>query len=309
VTRRPSGAAAPASRAVAAAGDAARAGPDRPVGQVADGTALSPADEQDFMDLLAKIARDRGFVCGSYKQKCLRRRIAVRLRARGLTSYADYARLLDGDAPEYDKLVDTLTINVTKLFRNWDAFAALARSVIPALWGSPSPTLQVWSAGCASGEEAYSLAALFHRHASAGGERERAGRVRVLGTDIDRESLLAASRGLFAEPAFTDTPPDLRAAYFTEGSPAAAEPAVRALVRFARHDLIREEAPPGQHLIVCRNVIIYFDRDTQERLFERFYGALAPGGYLMLGKVETLLGPARALFTAVDARERIFQRS
>lgn len=273
------------------------------------GDGESAEETAAFAALLDKIARERGFVSGSYKQKCLRRRIAVRLRARGVPTYAEYAGLLDHDAHEYDKLIDTLTINVTKLFRNWDTFAALSRLAIPPLWASSAPTLNVWSAGCASGDEAYSLAVLFHRHATRSGEGDRVGRVRVLGTDIDRESLTLAERGAFGESAFADTPPDLRTAYFGCGPQAEITPAVRAMVRFARHDLIREQAPADQHLIACRNVIIYFDRDTQERLFERFYDSLVPGGFLVLGKVETLLGPARSRFTPLDSRERVFRRT
>jgi len=265
-------------------------------------------DAVGFAALLGKIAADRHFVCQSYKEKCLRRRIAVRLRARGIDTYADYARLLDTDPAEYDKLVDTLTINVTKLFRNWETFAAIARTVVPVLWDSPSSTLRIWSAGCASGEEAYSLAVLFHQFADAHHQVARAGRIQVMGTDIDRESLAAAHRATYLDAAFADTPPDLRARYFSAGSPAMVDPEIRALVHFARHDLIRDPAPAGQHLIACRNVVIYFGRDTQEELFARFHSALVPGGFLVLGKVETLLGPTRSLFAPVDARERIFRR-
>jgi chemotaxis methyl-accepting protein methylase len=266
------------------------------------------SDEKDFQALLAKISAERDFRCASYKEKCLRRRIGVRLRARGIHGYADYARLLDGDAREYEKLLDTLTINVTKLFRNWETYQRLANIVVPPLWHMPGPSLNVWSAGCSSGEEAYSLGVLLHQHATRVGEGHRLDRVRILGTDIDRESLERAQRATFAEAAFADTPADLRTRYFTPQAPHAVDPTVRGLVRFERRDLINESAPSGMHLIACRNVLIYFDRDTQERLFQRFHDALAPGGYLVLGKVETLLGPTRNLFDPVDARERIFQR-
>lgn len=265
-------------------------------------------EDEEFGALLAKISAERGFRCQSYKEKCLRRRIGVRLRARGVQGYAAYSQLLDGDAREYEKLLDTLTINVTKLFRNWETYEVLASHVVPAIWQVTGPSLNVWSAGSSSGEEAYSLAILLHRHAKAQAELGRLGRVQVLGTDIDRASLLQAARGTFAEASFADTPPDLRASYFTASVPHTVDPAVAAMVRFERRDLINEDAPPGQHLIACRNVLIYFDRDTQERLFHRFHDALVPGGYLVLGKVETLLGPTRSLFEAVDARERIFQR-
>jgi chemotaxis protein methyltransferase CheR len=266
------------------------------------------SDAAGFAALLAKIARDRDFVCHGYKEKCLRRRIAVRLRAKGLATYADYVRLLETDPREYDTLLDTLTINVTKFFRNWDAFSALSRTVVPELWALPTDALHIWSAGCASGEEAYSLAALFHGYAVEQRDTARVSRVHVLGTDIDRESLLAANRGTYADAAFADTPAALRAEYFSNGAPADVDRRLRSIVRFARHDLIRDPAPAGQHLIACRNVIIYFDRAAQESLFARFHAALVPNGFLVLGKVETLLGPTRNLFAPVDARERIFRR-
>jgi chemotaxis methyl-accepting protein methylase len=266
-------------------------------------------DPEGFARLLDKVTADRAFRCGSYKERCLRRRIAVRMRAKGVHTFDDYARVLDADAHEYDKLLDALTINVTKLFRNWDAWASLDENVVPRLWRESGGAVRVWSAGTSSGEETYSLAALLHRHAESLGEVDRLSRALVLGTDVDRAVLAAAARGTFAEPAFADTPPALRARYFDGPAPASASPELRALVAFEQHDLLLDPPPSGPwQLIVCRNVLIYFDRDTQEALFERFHDALAPGGVLFLGKVETLLGPARQRFTAVDQRERIYRR-
>lgn len=262
-----------------------------------------------FAALTAKIARERGFGCASYKEKCLRRRIAVRMRASGVHTYGDYADVLDADGAEYEKLLDALTINVTKLFRNWETYAAMAEKVVSVLWERDLPTIDVWSAGCSSGEEPCSLAALFHRHA----ERTNtlgalASRLHVLGSDIDARCLAAAERGAFEEGDFADTPDDVRRRYFDARAPFSIIPEVRRLVRFERRDLLTEETPPGaHHLICCRNVLIYFDRETQERLFDQFHRALAPGGFLVLGKVETLLGAARSRFAAVDARERIYR--
>jgi chemotaxis methyl-accepting protein methylase len=270
---------------------------------------VNDLSDAGFAELTAKISRERGFGCASYKDKCLRRRIAVRMRARGVHTYADYARVLDSDQAEYDKLLDALTINVTKLFRNWETYSAIAEKVVPELWARADATINVWSAGCSSGEEPYSLAALFHRHAErAGALGQLASRVRVLGSDIDARSLAAAQTGAFEEGDFTDTPPELRRRYFAPVAPFTIVPDVKRLVRFERRDLLAEAPPPGpHHLIVCRNVLIYFDRETQERLFDKFYRALAPDGFLVLGKVETLLGAARTRFAAVDGRERIFR--
>jgi chemotaxis methyl-accepting protein methylase len=261
-----------------------------------------------FAALTAKIARDRGFGCASYKEKCLRRRIAVRMRARGVHTYHDYANVLDVDGGEYDRLLDALTINVTRLFRNWETYAAVADKVVPALWSLGQP-VSVWSAGCSSGEEPYSVAALFHRHAEEQGVlNELASRVSVVGSDIDARCLEAAAHGTFEEGDFADTPVELRQRYFGGQAPFSIAADVKRLVRFEKRDLLAHPPPAGpHHLIFCRNVLIYFDRETQERLFEGFHRALAPGGFLVLGKVETLLGAARTRFVVVDARERIYR--
>lgn len=266
--------------------------------------------DREFEELTKKISRDRGFACASYKEKCLRRRIAVRMRARGVHSYADYARVLDSDLTEYERLLDALTINVTKLFRNWSVYEAIAEHVVPALWRSEDE-ISVWSAGCSSGEEPYSLAILFHRYAALHGLLGRIGHVDIIGTDIDRASLSAADRGQFPEAGFEETPAELRERYFSATPPYTIAPAAKKMVRFERRDLLDDvpRAHGGFQLITCRNVLIYFDRDTQERLLTRFHDALAPDGYLVLGKVETLLGPVRSRFTALDARERVFRRA
>lgn len=270
---------------------------------------LDAADDAGFRLLTEKIARDRGFGCGSYKEKCLRRRIAVRMRARGMHVFSDYARLLDADSREYDRLIDALTINVTRLFRNREVYEVLERVVIPTLWARPEERLHVWSAGCSSGEEPYSLAVLFHLHVARAGDIRRLARVDIHGTDIDRGSLENAARGGFEDGDFAETPDAVRSAYFAPTPPFTIREDVRAMVRFSRLDLLHQPPPPQpHHLILCRNVLIYFDRASQERLFSAFFDALAPGGFLVLGKVETLLGDARRRFTPVDARERIFQK-
>ncbi len=266
-------------------------------------------DPEGFAALLVKVEAERGFKCRSYKGRCLRRRIGVRMRAHGVHTFADYARVLDVDDAEYERLLDALTINVTRLFRNWDAWSALDERVFAARCADPGCPIRVWSAGTASGEEAYSAAALLHArdgtHAA-----PPAGRFEVLGTDVDRASLAAAAVGAYAESAFADTPAELRARYFTPAAPSRVRPELRAFTRFAQHDLLHDPAPAGLwDVIVCRNVVIYFDRDSQEALFERFHAALAPGGTLFLGKVETLLGRVRGLYVPIDHRQRLFRRA
>ena len=262
--------------------------------------------DDGFTTLSDKITRERGFGCASYKEKCVRRRIAVRMRARGVLTFEEYGRVLDRDAREYDLLLDALTINVTKFFRNPETFAAIERELLPALYARAEPQLRIWSAGCASGEEPYSLSMLMHRYAVANGKRFE--RVEVLGTDLDRASLASAERATYLEPTLSDTPPEIRQMYFSMEPPYRIHSEVRARVTFRQHDLLREPFPELQHMIVCRNVIIYFDRPSQEELFEKFAAALLPGAFLVLGRVETLFGPARTMFAPVDSRERLFRR-
>jgi len=267
-------------------------------------------NEPAFEALMAKITHDRGFRCASYKDKCLRRRIAVRMRARGLYTYGEYSAMLDADPREYPKLLRALTINVTKFFRNWDTYNLIAQKIIPEIWAGSDGPISVWSAGCASGEEAYSAGVLFHQHAEAAGELDRLSRVTILGTDVDEEVLGTAQRGLYGEASFGDTPAAIREKYFPlEGALRAVIPEVRTLATFAVGDLLRDQPPAAAFkLVICRNVIIYFDRAAQDKLFAEFHECLEPGGVLVLGKVETLLGNARDLFRPVSSKERIFRK-
>jgi len=265
------------------------------------------ADDAGLEALMLKIERARGLKLTSYKQPCLRRRLAVRMRARGVHSFADYGRLLDRTPEEYELLLDALTINVTKFFRNPETYTLLAERVVPELCALGTP-LKVWSAGCASGEEPYTLALLFAEAFAARPGDPRA-RVAIDATDLDPGALEAVTRASYAAPAVEEVPPALLSRHFTAGPPYAVRDTIKRLVRPRRHDLTQDPPPaPPYHLIVCRNVVIYFDRATQERLFVTFFDALAPGGWLLLGKVETLFGAARAQFRLEDARERLYRR-
>ena len=271
---------------------------------------LIEGNDAQFHALMEKITRDRGFRCASYKDKCLRRRIAVRMRAKGAFTPNEYAAVLDTDPREYDRLLRSLTVNVTKFFRNWETYAAIEKKVIPELWGRGEDEIRVWSAGCSSGEEPYSIGILGHKYAREMGQLDRLGAVTIVGTDIDSDCLGEANRGFYAESALGDTPMSLRAEYFPEVVGLHTMiPEVRNMVRFECADLLSDRPPfDSVHLLICRNVIIYFEREAQDSLFAEFHRVLAPGGFLVLGKVETLLGDARSLFSPVNARERIFRK-
>jgi chemotaxis protein methyltransferase CheR len=265
-------------------------------------------DERAFRALTQKISRARGLACGSYKDRCLRRRIAVRMRARGVHTFDDYGRLLDQDGKEYDLLVDALTINVTKFFRNVETWRALA-PWLAGLWASRRGEVRVWSAGCASGEEPYTVAVALAEAARRLGQEALLPRARVDATDIDRTSLERTRTAEYAPVAFSEMPPELARRYFTAEPPRRPVPELQRIVRVVKHDLTSEPAPdPPYDLVVCRNVVIYFDRPMQERLFSLFADALVPGGILLLGKVETLFGAARERLVLEEPRERIYRK-
>ena len=268
----------------------------------------SEQDERAFRALTQKISRARGLACDAYKSRCLRRRIAVRMRARAVHTYEDYSRLLDADQGEYDLLLDALTINVTKFFRNAETWRALEPR-LEGVWTVRHGRVRAWSAGCASGEEPYTLAVALAETARRLGQEHLLPRARVDATDIDRTSLERTRAAEFPDAAFSDMPTDLARRYFTPESPRRPLPALQRLVRVLPHDLTSQPPPaPPYDLIVCRNVVIYFDRPMQERLFATFADALVPGGILLLGKVETLFGPTRDRLVLEEPRERIYRR-
>jgi chemotaxis protein methyltransferase CheR len=267
-------------------------------------------DDPGYRTLMDKITRDRGFRCASYKDKCLRRRIAVRMRAKGAHTATEYAGVLDTDPREYERLMRSLTINVTKFFRNAETYAAIEKRVIPQLSSSRPEPVRVWSAGCASGEEPYSIAILLHKYAQETKTLDRLSNFDVLGTDIDGEVLGEAERAFYADSSLAETPLSLRDIYFPQvAGLRTMRPEVRKMVRFENNDLLAFNPPIAPvDLILCRNVIIYFEREAQDKLFAEFHRVLTPGGFLVLGKVETLLGEARSLFVPINSRERIFQK-
>jgi chemotaxis protein methyltransferase CheR len=262
--------------------------------------------DEGLAALLEKLADERGFQGDAYKRGCLRRRIAVRMRAKGAASLEQYTALLDIDPGEYERLVDALTINVTKFYRNRETWDVLAHRVLPALWERRAGSIRCWSVGCASGEEPYTLAILLHELAR---ESARRGMIRIDATDLDSGALARAESGEFESSAFDEMPDPLIARYFGREAPRRLDPEIQRLVKFRHHDLLTAAPPaPPYDLILCRNVLIYFDRRTQERVFERFVDALASDGYLVLGKVESLVGPARSQLVLEDLRERVYRR-
>jgi chemotaxis methyl-accepting protein methylase len=268
------------------------------------------SDDAGFSRLIDKVSGAVGLTLDAYKDKCIRRRVAVRMRACGAESYEEYLGMVEQVPGELDRLKDALTINVTRFYRNPETWNALATRFLPDLWQAHQGNILAWSAGCASGDEPYTMAMLLAEQCRIAGHEDWLERAAIHATDVDRVSLERARAAVYREDAFQDLPQALRERYTVEDlAGRRLVPAIRDRVQVSELDLSRARPPaPRYALIVCRNVVIYFDRPLQERLFQLFAERLTDDGILVLGKVETLLGPARDLVQLVDVRERIYRR-
>lgn len=261
-------------------------------------------DRAGLGELLDMVVQERGIDFRGYSAASLARRVRRRLDARGCSSFFEYQDLLAGDQDEYDRLLDEMTVNVTRFMRNPAAFRALERVMQSLLENVSQPPLTIWSAGCASGEEAYSLAIL----ACGMTKGHLAGRVSIVGTDIDRSVLERAQRGIY-DAAQAQELPRAWADEFFKRVPAglAVVPKLREGVRFEYNNLVTDP-PIACNIVVCRNVLIYFSLPLQIKVVEKFHSALPAGGHLLLGRYEMLLGDARRLFECVDSDARLYRK-
>lgn len=276
-------------------------------------------DNQELQLILEKIYGERGFDFREYRETTLTRRLSRRLTARGLKTYADYARLLDQDPSEYDKIFNDLTINVTSFFRDKVAFKALEEVALPALINQSQKgantqsqsqrNLRIWSAGCATGEEPYSIAMLLLELL---GPKISQWQVAIIATDIDAKALDRARAGVFARKEVEAIPPAWLGKHFVhkDGS-FHAHPALRRLVTFEAHNLVSDQTYPYHDLdlLVCRNVFIYFKPTLQTRILKGFYQGVKAGGFLLLGKAEMPLGEIKNLFDCLDLKAKLFRKA
>ncbi len=265
--------------------------------------------EPSFRQIQRILKERKRFNLESYKDKCMKRRIAIRVRATRSGTCEEYAALIERDDHELDRLVKVLTIHVSQFFRNPPTFEKLRDDVIPHLFQrsrAAGTGLTVWSVGCAAGEEPYSLAIMLHAHFAA---EMAAVPVSIVATDVDAEVLERARDGEYGEDRVAGVDPALRARYFHERDGRfLLHDEIRRMVTFCRGDLFHVEEYPPCDLILCRNVLIYFERTQQERIIKGFARALPVDGVLVLGKSETLVGESRRLFRTICPVERIYGR-
>jgi len=258
-------------------------------------------------ELLHEIAEDRGADFRGYKRSTLERRIRKRMFDVKAPDFSHYAEYLRAHPDEINELINTILINVTEFFRDPQAWDVLRKEVLPKLFGGKQPgdTVRCWSAGCATGEEPYSIAILL---AEFFGERMQEFDIKIYGTDIDEEALNVARRAEYSPERLRRVRSDWRKKYFQGDKILRVRRDLRRLCIFGRSNVISDAPISHVDLLVCRNLLIYFNSRTQTQILTRLHYALEPHGVLFIGKASSLVGAAH-LFRPLNTKFRIFQRA
>ncbi len=267
-------------------------------------------NEREFQFLLDKIKRNRNLDFREYRTAVLERRIQYRMHLAGCGSYWDYVLLLNRDPGEYDRLIELLTIKVSEFFRDPTVFDIIGSKIIPDIVEQKQnrglKRIHAWSCGSAFGQEAYSMAILF---CEAIGRRLDCFDIKILATDIDKSSLEKAQWASYDREALKKVKPHILFKYFTRFQDNyIVNDIVRDLVRFRHHDLILDGQKFNTDLVLCRNLLIYFEKALQEKALRNLYNAMNVGGFLILGKTETIPSNITDLFHVVDLKERVYMK-
>lgn len=219
----------------------------------------------------------------AYKEKQMKRRIDTLISKHGIREYDKYVQLLKTDTKIFEEFVNYLTINVSEFYRNPDQWEYLDKEIIPEMIGKFGRNLNIWSAACSTGDEPYSLVMAFSRHLPLE-------KIRIIATDIDKQVIEKAKVGLYNGKSIAAVPSDLKNKYFTKiGNSYQISEDVKKRVEFRQHNLLKDPYPTGCHLIVCRNVLIYFTEEAKEDIFEKFSKSIVKDGCLFIGSTEQIM--------------------
>jgi two-component system CheB/CheR fusion protein len=266
-----------------------------------------PEEDDQFQAFLRQLREQSGLDFAGYKTPTIMRRLKQRMASTGTADLGAYIRYLEANPAEYQRLASSFLIKVTQFFRDPELFDYLAEEALPRLIDEARPRreLRVWSAGCATGEEAYSVAILI---ADLLGDELEGMTVRIFATDLDADAVAFARRGVYPASAVATVSPERLARYFkpADGSYEVTKQ-LRSLVVFGQHDLGQRAPFPRIDLALCRNVLIYFAPELQKRTLQLFAFSLRDGGYLVLGKAETVT-PLAAMFALEQLRLKVYRR-
>lgn len=219
----------------------------------------------------------------SYKEKQMKRRIDTLILKHGIKGYDQYVKELKTNTEYFDEFVNYITINVSEFYRNPDQWRILDKDVIPQLVNKFGKRLKIWSAACSTGDEPYSLVMALSKHMPLD-------QIKILATDLDKTVINKAKVGLYNSKSIASVPDDLKKKYFTQVGPSyKIADEIKARVEFKEHNLLKDVYPSDYHLIVCRNVLIYFTEEAKDDVFRKFNRSLAKGGILFIGSTEQII--------------------
>jgi len=219
---------------------------------------------------------------GAYKEKQMKRRIDTLIDKHKIVGYENYVALLKTDREKFEEFVSYLTINVSEFYRNPEQWDFLDQQVIPELLKNFGNNLKIWSAACSTGDEPYSLVMALSRHLPLN-------QIKIFATDIDKQILAKAKLGLYSAKSVENVPKDLKAKYFdVVGGSYKIKDEIKSRVEFKQHNLLKDDFPKDMHLIVCRNVLIYFTEEAKEQIFRQFCQSLKSQGILFIGSTEQI---------------------
>lgn len=219
----------------------------------------------------------------AYKEKQMKRRIDTLIEKHKVVGYENYVKLLKTDNEKFEEFVSYLTINVSEFYRNPEQWDYMDKTIIPELIGKFGKNLKIWSAACSTGDEPYSLVMALSRHIPLN-------QIKIFATDIDKQILEKAKLGLYNEKSIENVPKDLKEKYFEKiGASYKISDEIKARVEFKQHNLLKDPYNTNYHMIVCRNVLIYFTEEAKEEVFRKFFTSLAPKGCLFIGSTEQIV--------------------
>ncbi len=219
----------------------------------------------------------------AYKEKQMKRRIDTLIEKNKIVGYDKYIALLKADKDAFEEFVSYLTINVSEFYRNPEQWELMDKEIFPELIAKFGKNLKIWSAACSTGDEPYSLVMALSRHVPLN-------QIKIYATDIDKQILDKAKTGLYSAKSIENVPADLKKKYFTEiGGSYKISDEIKSRVEFHQHNLIKDKYPTDQHMIVCRNVLIYFTEEAKDEVFKKFNACLKSQGILFIGSTEQII--------------------
>lgn len=218
----------------------------------------------------------------SYKERQMRRRIDTLIKRHSMSSYEEFVAAIKADKNLFEEFVNYLTINVSEFYRNPEQWKLLDEEIIPALVKKYGTNLKIWSAACSTGDEPYSLVMAFSKHIPIN-------KIKIIATDIDNQVLDKARMGLYNAKSIANVPEEFKKKYFKQIGPSyQISNEIKKQVEFKKHNLLKDTYPQGCHLIVCRNVVIYFTDEAKDDIYDKFNKSLVNGGVLFIGSTEQI---------------------